>query len=145
MKLATTLTATALAWTACSIAGPAAPLPIEPGKSFSLRPGESAQTSDAALQVGFEGVTADSRCPKGVQCVWAGDATVRIWLQRGAGPREARELHVAPSATQAVRVMEHELRLVRLDPYPLASKAPAPGDYVATLMLSRAAAAAPER
>lgn len=145
MKLAAALTATALAWTACSIAGPSAPLSIEPGKSFSLRPGESAQTADAALQVGFEGVTADSRCPKGTQCVWAGDATVRIWVQRGSGPREARELHAAPSATQALRVMDHELRLVRLEPYPLAGKAPTPADYVATLTLARAAASAPER
>lgn len=145
MKLAAATVVASLAWTGCSTAGPASPVPIETGKAFSLKTGESAQTRDGSLRVGFDDVTADSRCPKGVQCVWAGDATVRVWLQHGSGPRETRELHTSPSAAQSARVLDHDLALVRLDPYPVNGRPTVKADYVATLTLGRGPAAAPER
>lgn len=134
-----------MAWTACSTAGPVAPLPIETGKAFSLKVGEMAQAADKGLRVGFDGVSADSRCPKGEQCFWAGDATVRVWLQWGVGPRELRELHLAPGKPQATRVRNQELRLLRLGPYPVSGKVIAQGDYLATMTLSHGAAVDPER
>jgi hypothetical protein len=143
-RVAATIVA-ALAWTACSMAGPGQPLPIEPGQDFSLRAGESAQARDTGLRVGFKGVTADSRCPKGERCVWAGDAIARVWLQLGSSPRETRELHTAAGAAQAAYALDHELRLLRLEPYPVTGKAIAKGDYVATLRLARGSGSEPER
>ena len=101
---------------ACSTADPARPVSLEPEKSFSLRAGTSAQTSDGRLRIGFDGVSADSRCAKNEQCVWAGDAVAQVWLQPGAGLKERHDLHTAPGAAQAVRRQDHELRLIRLDP-----------------------------
>lgn len=138
MRFAAATTVASLVWTACSVAGP--PVPVEAGKSFSLRIGESARAGTEALRVGFEGVTADSRCPKAERCVSAGDATVRVWLQRGSGPKEVRELHTAPGATQAANAQNHEVRLLRLDPYPVTGKPIAKGDYSATLTLLRISA-----
>lgn len=97
------------------------------------------------MRIGFDGVSADSRCPKGVRCVWAGDATVRVWVQRGAEPKLQRELHTTPGATQAVRLLGHELRLLQLDPYPLAGQPTAAAAYRATLTLKPAPADAVER
>ena len=135
-----------LACSACSSATPAPPLRAGPGQPFSLRVGESARTDDGALVIGFEGVTADSRCPKGEQCVWAGDATVRVWLQYPGGPRLTRELHTASNAPHAENAPSHGLRLVRLDPVPITGRAIAQGDYVATLARDRdASVTAPER
>ena len=145
MKRAITMIVVTLVWTACSVAGPAGPAVFDAGQNFSLRVGESARSREGGLQVGFEGVSADSRCPKGVQCVWAGDAIVRVWLQQGAGPRQLRTLHTAAGASQATSALDHELRLVRLDPTPVAGKALAPDGYVATLVLNRGASGAPER
>ena len=113
------------------------PLRIEPGQSISLRPGQVALAADGGLRFGFEAVTSDSRCPKNVQCVWAGDATVRIWVQRGAGAREVRDLHVATGSTR--EPPDPGVRLVRLDPVPFAGKTLEPRDYVATLALAPAA------
>lgn len=132
-------------WTACSVAGTAMPLPAEIGKSFSLNVGESARTADDALRVGIDDVTTDSRCPKGERCVWAGDAIVRVWLQRAPGPRQTRDLHSAPGDAQAVRLLGYELRLVRLDPYPVTGRPITKSDYVATLMLSRSSPAEADR
>ncbi len=141
-RAAAAIIVAALVWTACSVAGPVRSELIEPGQDFSLRPGELVQLRGDSLHVGFAGVAADSRCPRGEQCVWAGDATVRIWLQRGAGPRQARELRAAAGAGQTARALDHEVRLVRLEPHPVAGKALARQDYVATLRLTRAAATA---
>lgn len=118
---------------------------IEFGRNFSLRTGESAPTREAALRVGFDGVTADSRCPKGDRCVVAGDATTRVWVQQGSGPREMLDLHAASGAAQAMTVPGYELRLVRLDPYPVSGRSIASGNYTATLMLSRSATADSDR
>ena len=106
------------------------------GEAFSLQTGESAQARDGALRIGFDGVTADSRCPKGEQCVRAGEATARIWLQHGSEPKEIRELHTAPAVAQSIRVLDRCVRLVRLDPIPVTGRAIAKSQYVATLMLS---------
>ncbi len=138
MKLTAAVITAWLACSACSAAGPAPPLVIDLDKAFSLRVGEAAKTADGALHVGFEQVTADSRCPRGEQCVWAGDATARVWLQQGTGPRLPRELHTAPGAQQATRLAGYELHLNRLDPYPTSGRVVAPDAAVVTLTLSRA-------
>jgi hypothetical protein len=127
------------------MAGPASAPPVETGKSFSLKVGESATVAGGRLRVGFDGVTADSRCPKGEQCLRAGDATVWVWLQPAAGPRLMRELRTAPATAQAVRVLDHELRLLRLDPHPVTGKVPTNEDYSATLLLNLGGAAEAER
>lgn len=142
MKHALAWITAALLCTACSapgIAGPASQA-IEPERPFSLRPGGTAQWAGTGLQLGFDGVTADSRCPRGEQCVWAGDATVRVWWQRRGSSREVHELHMA-GAPRTARVgeleLELELRLVALEPSPISGR-PIPAQaYVATLVLSR--------
>lgn len=145
MRLAAATIIASLAWTACGMPGSAGTVQIELGKKFSLRTGGAAQTPDGAMRVGFEGITADSRCAKGEQCILAGEATVRVWLQRGAGQREARELHSAMGAAQAASAMGHEVHLVSLDPYPVTGKAIAKGDYVVTLTLRRGSTAESDR
>jgi hypothetical protein len=145
MRLAAVMIAAAFALPACSLAEPARQVQVEVGKSFDLKVGGSARTVDAALQIGFEAVTGDSRCPKGEQCVRAGDATVRIWLQQGSGPRQTRELHAAPGPGQALRLQDLELRLLRLDPYPVTGRPIATADYVASFTLNRGSASDAER
>jgi len=137
LRLAAATFVASLVLIGCGVAATAQPVVIELGRNFSLRTGESAATREAALRVGFDGVTADSRCPKGEKCIWAGDATTRVWIQQGSGPRETRDLHAALGAVQAMSVPGYELRLVRLDPYPVSGKPIESRDYTATLMLSR--------
>lgn len=139
MRHALTILAASLACAACSLAGPTSPpVPIEPGRPFSLRVGQTGQTRDAGLRIGFEGVSADSRCPQGERCVWAGEAVLRVWLQQGSASRQLHELHSAPGAAPPLLVAGQELRVLRLDPYPVSGRTIAPGDYVATLQLSAA-------
>lgn len=135
MRLVAAALFASLSWAACSTPGTNGSALIELGKPFSLRPGESAHTADGALRVGFTGVTGDSRCPRGEQCVVAGDARLRVWLQHGKGTRQVTELH--STSGQALPMGDHALRLVALHPDPVSGKVIAPMDYVATLALSR--------
>jgi hypothetical protein len=73
------------------VAGSSEPKGVALGESFQLNVGESVQIEAEALQIGFEDVSGDSRCPKGEQCIWEGDATVRVWLQ-GLNERDASSI-----------------------------------------------------
>ena len=44
------------------------------GQEFSLRIGRKVTLRDTELKIRFVSVIEDSRCPKGVNCVWQGNA-----------------------------------------------------------------------
>lgn len=151
MRLAAALLPISLLWAACGTAGTAGTGgtgqqdSFELGKPLRLTPGASARATGTELRVGFDAVIADSRCPKGERCVSAGDATVRVWLQQGTGPRVTRELHTATGAAQTASALGHELRLLSLEPYPVTGRAITNDRWVATLVLNTGSAPAPER
>ena len=57
---------------------------FETGKIFTIMQGQTAQTADGSLKIHFDEVTADSRCPTGVQCVWAGRVDASFTLTQGS-------------------------------------------------------------
>ncbi|MCE4539128.1 hypothetical protein LXT12_17900 [Pelomonas sp. P7] len=128
----------------CQLAGAAGP-DAQAGKPFSLRAGASVRLPAQGLRIGFDGVTADSRCPKGEQCIVAGDATVRLWWQHEGGPRQALELHTDARAQRSAPVGELDLVLLSLTPEPVTGKATDRRAYEATLRLGDGAAGKAER
>jgi hypothetical protein len=48
------------------------------GKPFTLKVGEHASVDGVSIRVGFDSVTADSRCPMGAMCIRAGEAVVKL-------------------------------------------------------------------
>jgi hypothetical protein len=145
VKCAVLALAASLGSVALGAGGPSAPRAAALDESFSLRVGESARIEAEALQIGFEGVRADSRCPRGEQCIWEGDAIVRVWLQKDSRTKETCELHTSTKKQGEVSYLGYVVRLVRLDPYPVSSRTIAPEDYVATLEVTRGSSAAPDR
>ena len=100
------LPAACIALAACSTpATPAAPRPagpftLERGASLDLAPG---------LTLTFESVD-DSRCPPGVQCVWAGRLGYRFSIRRGNDAPESFTLspaqpEAAPGALAGRRIL----------------------------------------
>jgi phage shock protein E len=87
--------------------------------------------------VALDAVVSDSRCPKNVQCITAGDATIRVKVRR-ASAESTHELHTAEGAAQEAADGGLTIRLLRLDPYPVEGKPIAPREYVATLQVTRA-------
>ena len=113
-----------------SITGPTVPLNSE----FELAPGQAAVIDDAALSVRFNRVSGDSRCPADAFCILGGDALVHVTATSRQSSRDY-ELH-----TGDMRPVQHEgttIALVQLQPYPFSSRTIAPGDYRATLKVTR--------
>lgn len=124
-----------LAATACdekSPTGPTVPL----NERFTLAPGEAAAIGDTGFRVRFLRVTGDSRCPADAVCIQGGDAVVHIRLE-AAGRAADYQLHTGDAARAAVTHDQARIELVQLEPYPFSSRTIAPGDYRATLAVTR--------
>lgn len=52
-------------------------------QEFSLKAAEKAIIETEAFQIEFLYVSEDSRCPPGVDCIWAGNARVKVLLKKG--------------------------------------------------------------
>ena len=108
------------------------PSPIS--KQVVLAPGQSVSLSEA-VELRFDGVSGDSRCPADAVCVWGGDALVQVAVLRARRGSQSYTLH-----TGDMRPVTHEdltIALVELSPYPFSAKPIQPGDYRATLRISR--------
>jgi hypothetical protein len=100
-----------------------------------LAPGEVKEVSGAGIRIGFQGVFGDSRCPADAVCIQGGDALVRIdVLPQGSGA-STYDLHTGNM--QPVRHGDLTIALDTLMPYPFSSQTIAPGDYRATLRVTR--------
>ena len=106
------------------------------GEPFQLGFGRSADVAGAGLRVTFVRIDGDSRCAVDVVCVWAGDATVSLRLERG-GRAAVADLHLNPPAN-AVRELEYDGYVVRLEglaPEMRSNVRLAPESYVATVLV----------
>lgn len=136
LLLSTALALATLSWSSCCLADPNPMQKFVLGQRLVLKAGTQAQSADGQLHIGFDRVSADSRCPKGEQCIWAGEATAIFSLRQGLAAPQIVELKTTPGPQQSARVLGYQLRLLRLEPYPIAGKLVAPQDYSATLMLA---------
>jgi hypothetical protein len=99
-------------------------------QDFELAPGQSATFAGVDFAVRFDSVSADSRCPSDVVCVWAGDAAVHLTLTRDGGGSRSAVLHTTldpknitegnavlaivglnPATRSTVRIRPHEYRV----------------------------------
>ena len=90
----------------------------------------------ASLRVELLSVT-DSRCPRGVQCVWAGHAVVKLRItQRGGGVDTVAIGTPAPASRKLpgdTIVFGQRLHLVRLIPAPSVERAVSLARYRVTI------------
>jgi hypothetical protein len=113
---------------------PSAPIDVP----FMTAPGETTAIKDTSIRIRFVGVSSDSRCPADALCIQAGDALVRIEVLSAGRGAKGYDLH-----TSDMRPVVDDgltIRLVQLEPYPLAGRTIARNEYRATLRVSRQAA-----
>lgn len=88
------------------------------GTPFSLRYGGKSIVQDAqnntALNIQFESVEEDSRCPEGANCFWAGRAVIR--LDVNGTPMQVTE-GMLPDSMQPV-FGNYRFMMQSLEPYP---------------------------
>jgi hypothetical protein len=110
------------------------------GREFRVRAGRTVTLAREGLRLRFVRVAADSRCPTGVECVWAGNAEVVIEV----GTRNRRvsktlrlNTNASPERPAEDKYRGYTVKLVELKPYPSASRKVRQGEYTATLLVVR--------
>lgn len=106
------------------------------GVPFTLRPGTRAALTDDGTVIRFDAVEGDSRCPRDVQCIRAGDATVVLTVTPPRDGAVTVRVLVDPSEGDA-KVNGLLVRVTALAPTPVSTSTIAPDDYAATLVVER--------
>ena len=112
------------------------PKAAEVGSDFNLSPSQSAVVDGGALRVTFVKVSEDSRCPIGVQCVWAGDAATALILAPANGETTTPTLHTT-LMPHAVASGAYEVTLVGVKPSPQQGSTIPQSSYIATFRIAR--------
>lgn len=108
----------------------------EPDVAFSLPIGKTASISGSPARITFRQVRDDSRCPRNVVCVWAGDARIEVSVAREGLPSETGVLTLSSPGNET-QVGGLFVRFVSLAPYPESPQPNTPRPYVAELVVRR--------
>lgn len=108
------------------------------GREFTVRAGRTVTLAGENLRLRFVRVAADSRCPTGVDCVWAGNAEVIVEV--GAKNRRVSKTlrlntNASPERPAEDKYRSYTVKLVGLKPYPRTTRKIRQGDYTVTLLV----------
>lgn len=117
---------------------PAKTTTVDYETTVGVVPGEVVRLSRTNSSFTFIGVASDNRCPRGVNCVQAGEAVVRIGLPDGG----VRRVTVGGGEKQRSRfsIPGGIVEIMALNPYPEYENNIAPQDYRLRLKITPAAA-----
>ncbi len=95
------------------------PSSVQLGQPFTLSINQPAQLSAKGLNLTFQDVLEDSRCPSNVQCAWAGQARISISVSQTGQTPTTLEMNTNPPLNQDVVTYEDfQIQLLALAPYP---------------------------
>jgi hypothetical protein len=112
--------------------------PTTTGQSVTLGVNQSKRLFDRKLTVKVLAVVEDTRCPKDVNCVQAGNARVRVSFRKGTDPLKVVDLDLNAGQTSAM-YGDYKITLTALTPYPATAAPIKRSKYMATLTVEPAA------
>ncbi len=122
-------------------ASAAVAVPAQLDKPFKLKIGQQATINSEKITISFLNVTEDSRCPSDVVCVWQGQASIRISAEINGTSAGQFVLTIGGNEKSAVLGGgKYSVKMTGLEPYPVSSNHTELKDYMANLVVSRAAA-----
>jgi hypothetical protein len=107
--------------------------------SVIIASGDCAGDSKTHTYICFDSVVGDSRCPLGVECIWAGNAEVRFKFSEADQKPKFFNLNTLGSFTTDTIINGYKFTLVSLNPYPAINKVILPGDYKAEIRIEKEA------
>ena len=105
-------------------------------EKITVRVAQEKTAPGTTIKVKFLSVIEDSRCPEGVNCIWAGVAKIKIQLRKTGKPAKEFELNTN-QMDKSITFEGHTIKLVTLTPYPKSGTAIKPAAYSATLRITR--------
>jgi hypothetical protein len=116
-------------------------VPATLGEVVSLHVGQTATVASENFSAKFIGVTGDSRCPTGVQCIVAGQVTcsIEITSSNMGAPIQTSQITISqPGGTGGEQqIFNNYLLQYNVTPYPVARKTIKQADYVLHLSITR--------
>ena len=110
--------------------------PLVLNKSIELKQGEIVKNSDYQISIVLDSVLNDSRCPKGAQCIWAGNAAVRF-IYSSANSKISFVLNTLPSFRTDSLIDGYRIRMTGLTPYPELGVSVKQSDYKAAIEVKK--------
>jgi len=105
-------------------------------KTVSIAKGREKAIQRSGTKIKFLDVVEDSRCPVDVNCVWAGNAKVKVEVRSGRGRPRIFELNSALAPT-VISYAGYDFKLVNLTPALRSNVRINPDKYVATIEVKR--------
>lgn len=105
------------------------------GQEIILTPGQKVSLDDDVLAMRFVEVVNDSRCPTGVQCVWAGEVSVKVEIEY-QGQTKNMVLTQSGSSESQTQLLDFKI-VFGVQPYPEAEKQLKSDDYRLRLIVTR--------
>lgn len=106
------------------------------GQNFELGYGEQATIESENLTITFTKILEDSRCPTGVQCIWAGNARIKLKLEQPSAGAAFIELNTSERYESRSAYLTYTIELLQLMPYPDASQPMEASAYCAVITVS---------
>lgn len=107
---------------------------IQIGSEFDIGVNHKVVARGGKLEVIFVSVSEDSRCPEGVECVWSGNAKIKIKLNKSKIKPATIELNT-DAGSKSASYLNFEVRLISLTPRPKQNETISPRDYKARLVI----------
>ena len=108
------------------------------GKEVSLKIDQTLEIESENLEIKFLGMTSDSRCPKGTDCVWAGQVIVmvNVW-KAGENLGEFELIDTNDGRVSPTQVDNYEIFLLKVKPYREVNKIINTKDYIITIKVDK--------
>ena len=104
---------------------------------FTLAPGQTARIDSEGMDIRFVDVTGDSRCPQGVECIWAGQVTCAIEITKNNILNQVTLTDSAGSGAATGQDFQNYHIFFSVTPSPVAGKLIDGNDYRLTLTVSQ--------
>lgn len=89
------------------------------GDTITLQKGDTAMFGQQHFKIIFTKMISDSRCPKGVVCIWAGDAQGEFkFISNSTSETFDLSTGGQPTATHSIIIEGYTIKLVDYLPYP---------------------------
>jgi hypothetical protein len=125
-----------LSLTACSTTGPkTTTVPVDQG--FLLQAGGTAILKGEDISIKFVSVATDSRCPKGVTCIWAGEAKCNMRVTQNGQTRDVILTQSGSTESQMQGFAGNYGVTFSLSPYPESGHTINPAEYVLSIRLTK--------
>jgi hypothetical protein len=105
-------------------------------KQVEVQIGHETRIQNAGIKLKFIDLVEDSRCPTDTQCIWAGNAKIKISLSNAGRLPKIFELNTGVKP-QTILFAGYEIKIVKLTPAPASNIRIRKDGYMATFSVTK--------